>query len=200
MPEKKNPRRKAAPSPRRAGFTRSSPNPNLDERYRLVIEAVAEGIYEWSVEKSELRVSDRLNAMLGFARDELTSAQWLERVHPEDRRRLRDETVAYFKGAMPHFACEYRVLDKAGAWRWVSDRASAVRDSCGRVVRMIGAISDITAQVEMKRALTESEERYALAIKALGEGMYDWNIRDNEIYFSPRVKETLQIDRDSFSK
>jgi PAS domain S-box-containing protein len=200
MLKKKSPRRKAAPSHKRARRTESSPSPSTDERYRLVIEAVAEGIYEWSVETSELKVSRRLNEMLGFERGELTSARWLERVHPEDRSRLRDETVAYFKGAMPHFACEYRVLNKADEWRWVSDRASAVRDARRRVVRMIGAISDITAQVEMKRALTESEERYALAIKALGEGMYDWNIRDNEIYFSPRVKEELQIDRNAFSK
>jgi PAS domain S-box-containing protein len=200
MLKKKSPRRKAAPSHKRARRTEPSPSPSTDERYRLVIEAVAEGIYEWSVETSELKVSRRLNEMLGFERGELTSARWLERVHPEDRSRLRDETVAYFKGAMPHFACEYRVLNKADEWRWVSDRASAVRDARRRVVRMIGAISDITAQVEMKRALTESEERYALAIKALGEGMYDWNMRDNEIYFSPRVKEELQIDRNAFSK
>jgi PAS domain S-box-containing protein len=200
MLEKKTPRRKAALSRGRARLAELPPAPHIEERYRLVIEAVAEGIYEWSVETSQLKVSDRLNAMLGFEKDELTSARWIERVHPEDRRRLRDETVAYFKGAMPHFACEYRVLNKAGAWRWVSDRAGAVRDGRGRVLRMIGAISDITAQVEMKRALTESEERYALAINALGEGMYDWNIRDNEIYFSPRVKEALQIDRDSFTK
>jgi PAS domain S-box-containing protein len=200
MLKKKSPRRKAAPSHKRARHAEPSPSPSTDERYRLVIEAVAEGIYEWSVETGELKVSRRLNEMLGFEGGELTSARWLERVHPEDRSRLRDETVAYFKGAMPHFACEYRVLSKAGEWRWVSDRASAVRDGRRRVVRMIGAISDITAQVEMKRALTESEERYALAIKALGEGMYDWNIRDNEIYFSPRVKEELQIDRNAFSK
>jgi len=165
-----------------------------------VIEAVAEGIYEWSVDTGQLKVSRRLNEMLGFEKDELTSAEWFERVHPEDRSRLRDETVGYFKGATPHFACEYRVRDNAGAWRWISDRASAVRDGRGRVLRMIGAISDITAQVEMKRALTESEERYALAINALGEGMYDWNIRDDEIYFSPRVKETLQIERNAFTK
>ena len=55
----------------------------------------------------------------------------------------------------------------------------------GRVVRLVGAIADITEQVEMKRALAESEERYALAIEAVGEGMYDWRIRENGIYYSP---------------
>jgi len=138
--------------------------------------------------------------MLGFEKDELTSGRWLERIHPDDRHRLRNGTVRYFKGAAPHFACEYRVLNKAGQWRWLSDRATAIRDDRGRVLRVIGAVSDITEQVEMKRALTESEERYALAIRAVGEGMYDWNIRDNEIYFSPTVRENLQINPHEFSK
>src|SRR5947209_5323867 len=200
MAKRKTTRHKAPRSAKPARPSGRTPAPSIEERYRLVIEGVAEGVYEWSVETSELAVSDRLNEMLGFEKGELTSSRWLERVHPDDRKRCRDETVAYFKGAGPCVDCEYRVSNKAGEGRWVSDRASAVRDARGRVLRLIGAISDITDQVEMKRALTESEERYALAIRAVGEGMYDWNIRDNEIYFSPTVKEALRIGQAEFSR
>jgi PAS domain S-box-containing protein len=88
--------------------------PNIEERYRLVIEAVAEGVYEWSTETNRLELSTQLNEMFGFERGELTSASWLEHVHPDDRNRYRDATVAYFKKIVRHFACEYRVLDKSG--------------------------------------------------------------------------------------
>src|SRR5262245_16528163 len=174
--------------------------PSAQERYALVIDAVAEGIYEWSVATGQLAISPRLNELFGFARGDLTSARWVERVHPDDRGRYRDETVRYFKGEVARFACEYRIRDKGGQWRWVSDRATAVRNKVGRVVRLVGAISDISEQVEMKRALAESEQRYALAIDALGEGMYDWKIRENEIYYAPRVMEALQIDPARFTK
>jgi PAS domain S-box-containing protein len=86
-----------------------TPAPNR-ERYRLVIEAIAEGIYEWSTETNHLELSTRLNEMFGFEKGELTSASWLERVHSDDRNRYRDATVAYFKGLVPHLACEYRIL------------------------------------------------------------------------------------------
>jgi len=200
MPKRQTTRRKVPRSPKQTRLTARALTPSIEELHRLVIEAVAEGIYEWSVGSSHLKVSDRLNEMLGFEKGELTSGRWLERVHPDDRNRFRDKTVRYFKGVVPYFACEYRVLNKAGQGCWVSDRATAIRDGRGRVLRLIGAISDITEQVEMKRALTESEERYALAIRAVGEGMYDWNIRNNEIYFSPTVRENLQIDPNEFSK
>jgi len=197
------PRSRTSDNTRRSKATPRSlatQTPSAEDRYRLVIEAIAEGIYEWSVETNQLEISARLNDLLGFEKGELTSARWLDRVHPEDRDRYREETVRYFKGTVPHFFCEYRTLSKGGEWRWVSDRASAIRNADGRVLRLIGAIADITDQVETKRALSESEERYALAIKAVGEGMYDWNIRDNEIYFSPRVREAIQVDEDALLK
>ena len=188
-------RRTAAP--RRPARTRG---PSAKERYALVIAAVAEGIYEWTVASGQLEISPRLSELFGFEKGDLTSAHWVERVHPEDRGRYRDETVRYFKRETSRFVCDYRIRDKSEQWRWVSDRATGVRDAKGRVVRLIGAIADISEQVEIKRALAESEERYALAVGALGEGMYDWRIPENEIYYSPRVVEALQIDPARFSK
>ena len=156
-----------------------TPAPNTEERYRLVIEAVAEGIYEWSTETNHLELSTRLNEMFGFQKGELTSASWLEHVHTDDRDRYRDATVAYFKGLVPHLACEYRILNKSGQWRWVSDRASSIRDADGRVVRLIGAITDISelksreAQLRESAATTDRYRRHAQGHQSLGLRLAD---------------------------
>lgn len=49
-----------------------------------------------------------------------------------------------------------------------------------------------------KQQVQESEERFNLAIKGATDGLWDWNIRDNWAYFSPRWKAMLGYSDDEF--
>ena len=138
-----------------------------EARHALVSDAVAEGIYEWNIETNALWVSQRLIEIFGFEGRELKAADWNELVHPEDFPRYRSALRDCFKGITRRLDCEYRVKHADGAYRWIEDRGVPVRNAAGQAVRLVGALTDVTARKESERALSEALERQTATAEVL---------------------------------
>ena len=163
------------------------------ERYALVSQAVAEGVYDWDIERNGLWVSPRLIEIFGLQGPRLSAADWNARVHPDDFEDYRSALRDCFKGAAARLACEYRIRLTGGEYRWVEDHGLPIRSAAGRVIRLVGAVSDIAERKETERALRESEARHALAMQAINEAVYEWDIATGEMYYSPRLHKVLGL-------
>src|SRR3990172_7353998 len=55
---------------------------------------------------------------------------------------------------------------------------------------------EILERKRIEEALRETEERYALAVRGANDGLWDWDLKNNRIYYSPRWKAMLGYDEE----
>jgi diguanylate cyclase (GGDEF)-like protein/PAS domain S-box-containing protein len=117
-----------------------------EERYALAAQGANDGLWDWNLLTNVMYFSPRWKSMLGYHEGEIGEkvADWLDRIHDSDRKRVLDELETHRKGLTPHFESEHRVLSKDGTFRWMLSRGLAVRNASGKATRMAGSQTDIT--------------------------------------------------------
>jgi PAS domain S-box-containing protein len=90
----------------------------------------------------------------------------------------------------PAGTCAEVELPAGGGGRRIVE-LQAVRSRWEGRPAVLVSLSDRTEHRAADRALRESQERLALVIQGSNDGIWDWDVRSNEVYFSPRWKGML---------
>ncbi|MEW6180008.1 MAG: EAL domain-containing protein [Chloroflexota bacterium] len=72
--------------------------------------------------------------------------------------------------------------------------ASLIKNENQEPQYIVGIFNDVTQQRSSENALKISEERYKLASEGANDGIWDWDLIANRIYYSPRWKRLLGFD------
>jgi len=120
-----------------------------EERWKLALEGVGDGVWDWNIQTDVEVFSQRFKAMYGYSEDEIpdSASAFDSLTHPDDLPQMVKDYQAHFSGLTTTYANEHRILCKDGSWKWVLSRGMVIsRDEAGRPLRMIGTHTDITAR------------------------------------------------------
>ena len=120
-----------------------------ETRLQEALTAGAVTAFDWNVRTGSAQRSENAAQILGLApHQDLTAAEFLACVHPEDRGRFKT-TVRGVRPDRPSYAMTFRYVRSDGQEVWLEETARADFDAAGQVLRLKGLTRDIT---ERKRA------------------------------------------------
>jgi len=105
------------------------------------------------------------------------------RANPDHCESLSPE--AFVEKRWRHHRCD-GVWEKQFGERWIQIRERTTRSGGVVSLRL-----DVTGIKRTEAALRERQEFLELALHATNDGLWDWNLQSNELYFSPRFHELL---------
>ena len=85
---------------------------------------------------------------------------------------------------------EIRFTDK----RIIRRFSNQIRDRQDRYFGRLYIFEDITERKQTENAVKANTEREQYALEGSGEGVWDWNVQTNEVFFSPRWKSILGFE------
>ncbi|MFZ0695166.1 MAG: PAS domain-containing protein [Alphaproteobacteria bacterium] len=148
------------------------------------------GSWDWDIQRNKLIWSEEHYRLFGFPPDPVyaTNENWLVRVHPDDKNRVREATDAATFGHQP-YDIDYRIILPDGSERILNSKAEVFRDEVGQAVHMLGTIHDLTVRKRAEEALRESEGRLHQAVRISNIGIFDHDQRTGAIYWSPEQRK-----------
>jgi PAS domain S-box-containing protein len=146
-----------------------------EERHRLISELTSDYAYTCRVDADGIitmdSVTEGFQRVLGYTLEEVNArGGWASLIHPDDLAAVAGRQGPLLAGRRG--VDEVRVLTRAGETRWIRYSTHPVLDEAqGRVVRLLGAVEDVTGRRRAEEELRDSEERLRGFFEAAFEGL-----------------------------
>jgi diguanylate cyclase (GGDEF)-like protein len=172
------------------------------ERLVLAAEGANDGLWEWDSRTQEFYCSNRWRAMLGLpARDGIGHvSEWFDRIHDDDRAKLKAALESHLAGGGDHFQHAHRLRHEDGSYRRYLCRGVAVRGP-GPTLRIAGSLTATTEAAVVAERPEGAGSRDPLTglgnrsvfVERLGQRLEDFKQRRSTSTFA-----ALYLDLDRF--
>lgn len=163
-----------------------------EERWQLALQGSDASLWDWNLLTHKIFRTQRWRQLRGLSQEEVGTnpAEWVERIHPEDRDRVLAAFNDHLARKTPFYAAEYRVRQRDGQYLWILDRGQAQWDENGTPVRIIGSEMDIDRRKQAEEELRKNTVHLSSAQRIARLGSWEFHIDTQAIRWS---EETYRI-------
>lgn len=141
-----------------------------NERFEKVALATSDAIWDWDIENNSFYRGDGYNELFGtnINNHVLESDIWLDDSTNIPAEQLKQMVMDILKDpSKDNWVLEYSIKAPDGDVRSVIDKGIIIRDTYGKAIRLVGAITDITYRKNFERQLLQLNKELQKQVKAL---------------------------------
>lgn len=129
-----------------------------NERFLYAGKITSDAIWDLDLETNEIYRSEAFSAFSGYNSKQVQPRLdwWFDKIHPEDKDRVRDKVNESIRKGIAHWQDEYRFLCADGNYKYLLDSWIILYRN-KKPVRIIGAIQDLTERKQLEARLLQEE-------------------------------------------
>ena len=159
--------------------------------YEEILKNLSTCIFEIDKEGTYTYCSATLSKLSGYSNSEIIGKSIFDFMNKEEAKIVKNIFDLHLLNKEPIVDYESVYIHKGDYEITVLTNAIPILDTNGDVISFQGVAKDISEKKKILKKTNILEERLELALRGSNDGVWDWNIVDNSVYFSPRWKEMI---------
>jgi PAS domain S-box-containing protein len=170
-----------------------------EEKYRDLVETSNDLIWKFDLNGLFTFLNASWESQLGYTPEEMLGKPFTSFQPPEQAAKDILKVQEILTTGIELVNYDSLVFAKSGQVMNLLVNARVQRDLAGNICGVQGTASDITERKQAEENLKTSERRWQFALEGSQDGIWDWNVVTNEVYFSSMWKKMLGFADDEIN-
>ena len=169
-----------------------------DELYKQAQSISHLGNWTWNVTENFVEWTDEVYRIYGLVpqSEKIDYTRYLSFIHPEDLEKVTVNIEKALREQKP-YDFYHRIILPDGTVKIVHSKGEIIKDSSGRVTKLVGTAQDVTERQELISSLQQSDALYRQAQAIAHIGNWTYNLEEDAMNWSDELYRIFGLETQS---
>ncbi len=147
------------------------------------------GVMLTDLQAKPLATNPALETLLGYNSQQIQ--QLFNQVHPNRIQLKLQHYADLITGKNDYYQLQTQLYKSNNQPILANLTVSAIQDNAGKAIYLLIFVQNVSTQQQVTDALIQRIERFELAMRGIGDGVWDWQVDSEQVYFSTQWQQLL---------